>query len=309
VNTSGDTFLHTLLGLVELDELQDCFSLFRFLATLDFPFCQRDYHGRTPLHTFLERCQTLKCKSFEVLEGVLDIMKPEIESMDNLGLTISYYFSTRSANISAQGRAAELLSKYRTWHNIDVNFKSKLDETTGNWQIWNVWVATAGRSTWVDLNGDTALIALIKYWTFDVDELLLVDLAKQLVKIGAQIHNRDRSGDTALAIASMRGFRLLVIALLEAGAAVHSENYHEVSVLKRARNAMFQTRKSGNARLYATILSCIVLLVDSGANERLRGDWYGLGLRQHIASWVTHDQVVGVVEFHITKALAECGIL
>jgi hypothetical protein len=307
VNTYGDTFLHTLLGFVEFDELQDCFSLFRFLATLDFPFCQRDYHGRTPLHIFLERCQTLERQSFEVLEEMLDIMKPEIESMDNLGLTVSHYFSTRSVNMSAQGQAAELLSKYRTWHNIDINFRSKLDETTGNWEIWNAWVATAGRSTWVDLDGDTALIALIKYWTFDTDEFLLVELVKQLVIIGAQIRSRDRSGDTALTIASMRGFRLVVNVLLEAGASAYSKNYRGVPVLKEARKAMFQARKSGNDRLYATILSCIVLLVDSGANERLRDNRQGLG--QYIASWVSHDQAVEVLGFPITRVLAQSGFL
>jgi hypothetical protein len=304
VNTCGDTFLHTLLRYVELDELKDCLPLFRFLAALNFPFCQRDYHGRTPLHIFLDRCQILECQSFEILEEMFDVVKPEIESMDNLGLTISYYFSTRSVNMSAQVQAAELLSKYRTWNNIDINFKSKLDETTGNWQIWNAWVATAGRSTWVDLNGDTALIALIKYWGAEEDELLLVDLVKYLVEIEAQIRSRDRSGDTALAIASTRGFRLVVTVLLDLKASVHSLNYCGATVLNQAQKSLSQARKSGNDRLYATILSCVVLLVDSGARKDCsRKDCYWedcsrkgcsliFSLLQSVASGVTYEQML-----------------
>jgi hypothetical protein len=298
VNTCGETFLHTLLGFVKLDELRDCLPLFQFLSTLDFPFCQRDNRGRMPLHMFFDRCQILTYQSFEVFEKMFEIMKPEIESMDNFGLTISYYFSTRSVDMLAQGRAAELLSKHRTWHNIDISFQSKLVETTGNWQIWNHWIATARRSTWVDLNGDTALIALIKYWGAEEDELLLVDRVKHLVEIGAQIHSRDRFGDTALAVASTRGFRLVVTVLLDLGASVYSCNYREATILQQARRSLSEAGKSGNDKLYASILSCIVLLVDSGAKKM---DRFEKKIGQHIASWVTYGQVHKIEEMRTLK--------
>jgi hypothetical protein len=221
---------------------------------------------------------------------MLDIMKAEIELMDNLGLTISYYFSTRSVNMSAQGRAAELLSKHRTWHNLDINFKLKLGEVGGNWQIWKHWVATAGRPTWVDLNGDTALIALIKYWSLESDEILLVDLVKYLIEIGAQIHARDRSGDTSLVIASMHGFKLVVTVLLDLKVSVHSCNYCGATVLNQARKSLSRSRKSGNDRLYATILSCVVLLVDFGARRDYSYSVYPLV--HSVASGVTYEQML-----------------
>jgi ankyrin repeat protein len=307
VNTCGETFLHTLLGLVRLDELRNCFPLFRFLERLEFPFCQRDYEGRTPLHVLLERCQSLSCGSFEVLGELIDIMKPEIESMDNLGYTISYYFSTRSVNMSAQGRGAKLLSKYRTWHNLDINFLVKLGETVGNWQIWKDWVATAWRSTWVDLNGDTALLALIKSWSFEDDESLLVDLVDYLVKIGAQIHSRDRSGNTALAIASIRGFRLVVTILLGLNASAHSCNYCGATILMQGRGILFQAQRRGDDRFYASVLSCIVLLIDSGAEEF---EANSRGIRQYVAPWVTYGQRRNLLkEQCISEALADSGFL
>jgi hypothetical protein len=303
VNTSGDTFLHTLLTFVKLSELQDYFPLFRFLATINFPFCQRDYHGRTPLHVLFERCRTFTSNSFEGIQEMFDIMKPEIESMDNIGRNISYYLNTRSANLSAQGRAAEILSKYRTWQNYDINFQLKLGEAVGNWQIWNDWVDTSHRSIWVDLNGDTALIALIKYWDIEYNELLLVDLVNHLVENGAQINSRDRAGDTPLAIASMRGLRLVVTVLLSLGASVHSYNYRRVTVLKQACKSLSKARKRGDDRLYASILSCVVLLVDSGAR---RADSVIL---QSVAAGVTYDQLLKLNEELICQTLNQSGFI
>jgi hypothetical protein len=124
-----------------------------------------------------------------------------------------------------------------------------------------------------------------------------------LVEIGAQIYSRDRSGDTALAVASTRGFRLVVTVLLDLGASVYSCNYREATLLQQARRSMSEAGKSGNDKLYASILSCIVLLVNSGAKKM---DRFEKKIGQHIASLVTYSQVHKIAEMRILKDLKYC---
>jgi len=64
--------------------------------------------------------------------------------------------------------------------------------------------------------------------------------------VGAQIHMRDRRGETALAIAAQRGLRPAVKTLIELGASIHTTNYRGTSILSNARKTMRRAKETGN---------------------------------------------------------------
>jgi hypothetical protein len=87
------------------------------------------------------------------------------------------------------------------------------------------------------------------------------------------------------------------------GASVHSYNYRRVTVLKQACKSLSKARKRGDDRLYASILSCVVLLVDSGAR---RADSVIL---QSVAAGVTYDQLLKLNEELICQTLNQSGFI
>ena len=119
---------------------------------------------------------------------------------------------------------------------------------------------------WVDINGDTPLTALVKYWPETEDERQLLDMVLSLVRVGCDLHARDRQGCTALAVATRRGLRPAVDCLINLGANVNTRSYCGVSTLSRATNqSLPRAKKEGSIRLYGMIVSCISLITDHGA--------------------------------------------
>ncbi|PVH67852.1 hypothetical protein DL98DRAFT_579061 [Cadophora sp. DSE1049] len=94
---------------------------------------------------------------------------------------------------------------------------------------------------------------------------LLADCANKLITARCSIHMRDRTGNTALAIATRRGLRPVAEILLKRGAHVHSRDSMGVGILSRAESTMIEAKNTGDERLYARILSCIMLLIEAGA--------------------------------------------
>jgi len=98
---------------------------------------------------------------------------------------------------------------------------------------------------------------------------------------GAQIHMRDRNGDTALAIAAVRGFRPAATTLLAAGANVHSRDFSGLGILGQTFKVLNRAKKE-DEKLYAKVLSCFVLLTDSNAIEE----------PTELDEWRTPDEVI-----------------
>ncbi len=91
-----------------------------------------------------------------------------------------------SGSIKAQSR--ELISWLPVSAVNDVNFKAKFSEIEYDWTAWITWVALEHCFVWIDAAGDTGLIALVMYWSYNQDELFLDTYIKDMVHLGAQIH-------------------------------------------------------------------------------------------------------------------------
>jgi hypothetical protein len=277
VNTSGATFLRVLFGSLELKQLPEFFPLLRHLATINYSFSSRDYCGRQPFHMLLLGVDHLGLDSLTKLEEAFAIAKPDVDALDNAGRCIRSLFSDLSGKGKTKTRADEILSGCPISKNVVVDFKAEVSEM--NWTTWIEWLPIDDRSTWVDSNGDTALTALLKYWRYNQDERLLDSYIKETVDLGAQIHMRDRHGETALAIAAQRGLRPAVKTLIELGASIHTTNYRGTSILSNARKTMRRAKETGNDKLHAMIWSCIIYLVDLKACE------FPSVRRQNWAAW------------------------
>lgn len=158
----------------------------------------------------------------DALLGILDIMVLEDKNqMDNLGRIIGGLtrLDETGNRLPSQGFSRPVIDF--------IGEMSKLlsDKT----------MAASLNHSWIDYNGDTALIALMKTWNSEMDETQLPDIIGKMVHSGSIVHMRDRMGDTALAIAARRGLRPAVTALLDLGACVNCKNYLGVSILRGAR--------------------------------------------------------------------------
>ena len=119
----------------------------------------------------------------------------------------------------------------------------------------------------VDVNGDSALIYIVKAWREKHDERQLAHIIEGLVTAGAEIPMRDRWGDTALAIAARRGLRPAVKTLLSRGANPNTRNYQGRGILSQATECLRRAKYEEKGNRYARILSCVTLLTDYGAKE------------------------------------------
>lgn len=78
---------------------------------------------------------------------------------------------------------------------------------------------------------------------------------------------RTRQGETALSIAVRKGLRPIVTTLVSRGATTHCRDYSGGSILRNARKHLRRAMKQDNDRVYASVMSCIIYLIDTGAVE------------------------------------------
>jgi hypothetical protein len=279
VNTAGATFLHLLFDHITPRSLSKFMPLLRRLAAIGFSFSSRDYRGRQLFHVLLEGFVYSKSEYLAQLEAAFAITKPDVDALDSAGACIRTYFSNLVAKGKIKAGSDEFITRCPISGNTKVNFKTTFLGTKYNRKMWIEWLGVDHRSVWIDANGDTALIALLKYWGYDQDELLLSMYIKEMVNLGAEIHMRDRHGETALAIAARRGLRPAVKTLIELGASIHSATSRGIGILSNARQSMHRAKKQGNDKLYAMIWSCIIYLVDLKACE------FPSRRRQYWAAW------------------------
>ncbi|PMD52876.1 uncharacterized protein K444DRAFT_487666, partial [Hyaloscypha bicolor E] len=84
----------------------------------------------------------------------------------------------------------------------------------------------------------------------------------------ANIGMRDERGYTVLALAARHGFRDIVLQLLHRGANPNTRSYQGTGVLAHTVVHLSRAQKTQDDRLYARILSCLVVLTDHGAKPK-----------------------------------------
>ncbi|KUJ08778.1 ankyrin [Mollisia scopiformis] len=263
VNTSGETFLHTLFHSITIRDLLAWTDLLIYLEKLSFPFSAQDYHGRTVMHVLFDsdyrKLKKLPSKQVHALFEAVKIMKPRLDIMDNLGHTISDYLYDPPPNHMLPGGKAKATSI------TDINFIGSLSKLQHNLESWTDWLGNTGTYSWLDSDGNTPLHALIKTFPAADNETVLEGIIRKLSRAGTCIHMRDRTGETALAIAVRRGFRPVITTLVDLGASIHCRDYVGTGVLVRARKHLRKALKKEDMKLYSRILSVVTLLVDLGA--------------------------------------------
>jgi ankyrin repeat protein len=305
-NTSGETFLHILFynignGISRLD-----LDLLRALSKFSFPFLEPDYHGRTALHRLFEKCSKSEGRYLKKTKELLSILRPDINAVDNQGNSLGQQVAAALQHDYSPSQISELLSQYRTPDRLTINYHQEFSRMHSKWTVCVNWMVNLRLSTWFDVNGDTPLIAMLKAWNDADDELSLLGILNDFIEQGCNIHMRDRNGDTALAIATRRGLRPAVTALLGLGANAYARSYRGKGIIAQAKEQMRFAKKESNDSYYSKVLSCTTLITDSGAKLYPRSS----------EGWVSSESMpkffhysANKGKFMTEKKLAENGFL
>jgi ankyrin repeat protein len=267
-NTFRETFLHILCrkGPRTLKDTDDFLLLLKDLSKVGFPFLRQDCHGRTILHVLLQHSYNYVYDVL-VLRQMFWIINPNLNSRDNSGLSIKDHLEAPRVLYSKESwlQLAALIAPYCTSFSDSIHFHQIENRSEAEIDLGNFLKESSFPYclTWIDSAGDTPLASLLKNWRIDSNDTILWDAVNQMLKSGAVIELRDRNGDTALAIAARRGFRSIVLLLLEAGANVHARSYRGVGILKQIEEAMALV--ADDSRLWARTCSCYVALGDTAA--------------------------------------------
>lgn len=114
-----------------------------------------------------------------------------------------------------------------------------------------------------DIYGSTVLMAFITHLSDGEDDKTLARILRHLIQSGANIHWRNRQGETALHIALRLGRKVATRVLLDHGANVHSRTLQGEGILLVAQSHYLKARHS--PQLYASIMVCMALAIDNGA--------------------------------------------
>lgn len=278
-NTSGENFMH-VLNVTGLGSIAEYIDLLKFLKDIDFRFTDRDIHGRTIAHRFFEGLMLWKL-SIDHLEEIFRLLRVDVSAVDNLGYDfgLSDLISNwRLAPGNPNDKRNLLLRRHHNLGYLKVDYRATLlsllnrrvHSLLGNIDLlgledWLSMIKSKSLIKWVDINGDTPLTALVKYYPELGGEEMFRTMIRCLVSDGCDINARDREGYTALAIATRRGLRPILSCLLDLGASVNTRSYHGTSTMNNAAKSLHRARKSRNEKLYGMIISCISFITDRGA--------------------------------------------
>lgn len=279
-NTSGENFMH-VLDAASLGGITEYLDLLRFLECTDFQFSDRDTHGRTIAHRFFDGYEPSEISMNELAE-IFRLLRVDVSAVDNLGhdVGLSRFISGRRSGLveNPNDGFRRLLGRHCNPNYQKVDFRAMILSSL-NRKIRSPmgiellgpedWLCDIRRKSlvkWVDINGDTPLTALVKYYPeIGGEEIMFRIMIRCLVSDGCDVNARDRHGYTALAIATRLGLRPIVSYLLSHGASVNTRSYRGTSTMSHAAERLHRARKSGNEKLYGTIISCIGLITDKGA--------------------------------------------
>lgn len=256
-NTSGETFMH-VLHPERLKDTQEYLDLLQLLAEHHFPFSQRDYHGQTIADLFFT-CAHPENMLIGKWTTIFSQLEANIHNSNMLSILCEEVATQKCYDQKGHSKREKFLdSLLPKAPKSNQSFKGirKFNLTDSA----NLSFAKA-----VDVNGDSVLIYIVKEWRPIEDERQLATMITNLIRRGAEVHMRDRNGDTALAIATRRGLRPAVTALLSRGANPNTRNYQGRGILSQAMGYLRPANDGKKALQYARILSCMALLTDHGA--------------------------------------------
>jgi hypothetical protein len=279
-NSFGKTFMHVFKAR-GFDA--DLYNILLFLKGRDFRLDQRDHRGRTLAHS-LFASYVGSIYSIDCLPAILLLLEPSCAAYDSTGKTVQDAHREWVERCQEPGTDIsynDFLVKVIASTPADLrhsSFRERLREeglTDGgrNLDHWSQYATQSGLRyianeqfvSWVDKDGDTLLLALLKEWPSGGDELILPKMVKQLLHTNTEVDMRDRMGRTALAVAARRGFRAVVKMLLSAGANFHTRDANGKGIIINLGKALREAEAGESEERYARILSCINLLVDAGA--------------------------------------------
>lgn len=284
-NTMNESFLHLLdtgySGKQGIGGSPAYLGLLKYLKSRRFSFSDRDCHGRTILHVLLKRSMLADAiidphdvrSILEDLLDILEVLKPDLNALDNQGCNIGDEIITwcdrlpSTIELQIHSRVVSLVNRYRNPLNANISFRLQISPANWKSEDWLKGLEMANTVTWIDIHGDTPLIAILKEWKQRNKELELQEMVRRLVGLGVDINMRDRCGNTAIAIAAIRGLRACVAELLILGVMPNSRDYRGNSIITVAHSRMHQASKAKKNEHYSRILSCVTLLTDFGAKK------------------------------------------
>lgn len=114
-----------------------------------------------------------------------------------------------------------------------------------------------------NVDGNTPLMAFITHNRPSEDDATTTRILIRLIDGKADIHRRNRQGETALHLAVKLGRRAATQFLLENNANVHACDNKRAGILEVGYNAW--GKATSDARLYGQIMACMSLVTSSGA--------------------------------------------
>ena len=279
-NTSGDSFLNVLdthsHGVGGTNSLSEYVDLLKELKKRGFSFSDRDCHGQTILHALLKHSTLIKEVIFskevggilQDLSELLKVLKPDLNALDNQGHNVGDQLDqvlVLGSQLPSWRKVASLVKQYRLPLTRNISFREEISLLHWEVESWLKRLKDFDLVMWIDIYGDTPLTAVLKRWKNRDEELELQRIVRKLLNLGADVHMRDRNGNTALAIAAVRGLRPCVAELLAAGAMPNSRDYGGNGIIAVAHSRMNQASKANKHEHYSRILSCVNLLADFGA--------------------------------------------
>lgn len=303
-------------GFHHHDDMNEFINLLKDLRQNEFNFKSKDHNGRTALHNLFRYsaehvyslevlrpifsitkpdllaldsfgCSILQyietyCQNKDIFESIYtDFVdsrgwpSPKVADSNQTRprerkpRLLRIFSSTNVTNFETSMMTYELTAA------VALNAQSIMKEL----DTWNFLGNRSKHMKEIDIDGNTLLSALVKTWKTSVLHDGLPDIATivhEMIKAGANIHARDRKGDTVLAIAASQGMRQVVIVLLNPNpenvilrsnhcANVNCRNNSGISVLNQACKALRKAKYDEDEKAYAAIMSCCTLLIDAGA--------------------------------------------
>lgn len=117
-----------------------------------------------------------------------------------------------------------------------------------------------------DKKGNTVLMAFITHLQDGEDDKTLTQLLNYIIQNDANIHWRNRDGESALHIAVRLGRKVATRVLLMNGANVHARNSDAKGILAVGESHYLRAKK--DPPLYASIMACMALCIQYGAVSR-----------------------------------------
>jgi hypothetical protein len=239
-----------------LKDTREYLELLQLLAEHHFPFCQRDFHGQTIADLFFAYANPKT-----MLIGKWTMIFSQLEAGIHNWNTLSILCEEVATHMSYDREG------HSKWEKPLDSLLVQAPKPSQSFKGIKQFNATglSDIATTFDVNGDSALIYIVKEWRPLEDERQLATMIANLIRSCAEVHMRDRNGDTALAIATRRGLRPAVTALLSRGANPNTRNYQGRGILSQATEHLRPVKYGKKALQYARILSCMALLTDYGA--------------------------------------------